>query len=63
MSEVLTPCLELFGGPTDILAELDKSVSKAMRVEIWQASTDKSFAKYRSNFAFSSVQVGLFKKG
>ena len=37
MSEVLAPCLELFGGPTDILAELDKGVSKAVRVEIRKA--------------------------
>src|ERR1019366_8775682 len=43
MPEVLAPRLELFRGLTDILAELDKCISKAVRVEVWQASLYKSF--------------------
>jgi len=34
MSEILTPCLELFRGLAGFLAEPDKGVSKAVRVEI-----------------------------
>ena len=34
VSEVLAPGLELFGRITDILAELNKRISKAVRVEI-----------------------------
>ena len=34
MSEVLAPRLELFGSPTDILPQLDKDISEAMRVEV-----------------------------
>ena len=49
MPEILAPRLELFGGLTDILTELDKGISEAMRVEIRQAGTDKGFAKYRTN--------------
>jgi hypothetical protein len=43
MSEVLAPRLELFGGLTDILAQLDKGISEAMRVKIWQAGVSLIF--------------------
>lgn len=46
MPEVLTPCLEIFRGLTDILTKMDKGISEAMRVEIWQASISKGLAKY-----------------
>ena len=49
MPEVLAPRLELFGGLADILAELNKGISKAMRVEIRQASAVEGFAKDRAN--------------
>ena len=49
MPEVLAPGLELIGGLTDILPELDKGISETMRIEIRQASSDKGFAKYCTN--------------
>jgi hypothetical protein len=49
MSKVLAPCLELFGRPADILAELDKGISKAVWVEIRQASPGEGAAEYRAN--------------
>ena len=49
MPQVLAPRLELFRGLADILAELDKGISEAVRVEIRQAGTGKGFAKDRPN--------------
>jgi hypothetical protein len=49
MPQILAPRLELFRGLANILAELDKGIPKAMRVEIWQAGIGKSFAKDCSN--------------
>jgi len=39
MSKVLAPGFELFRDFADFLAELDKGVSKAVRVKIWQSSS------------------------
>jgi len=42
MSQVLAPRLELFRRLADLLAELDKGISEAMGIEIWQAVTDRA---------------------
>lgn len=42
MPEILAPCFVFFGGLADFLAELNKGVSKAVRVEIWQASSGEN---------------------
>jgi hypothetical protein len=49
MAQVLAPRLELFGRLADILAELDQCVPKAVRIEIWQTSTNERFPKYLPN--------------
>ena len=65
MSEILAPRLELFWRLTDILAELDKCISEAVRVEIRQASLDEGFAEYRANRRCAApvppFQTGCFK--
>jgi len=42
MSEVLAPCLEVFRGLADFLAELGKGASKAVWIKIWQAGSGES---------------------
>lgn len=37
VSDVLTPCLELFGRRANLFAKLSKRVPEAMRVKVWQA--------------------------
>jgi hypothetical protein len=49
MSEVLAPGLELLGGFAYILAEPDKCISEAVRIEVRQSSTLEGFPEYRSN--------------
>jgi hypothetical protein len=51
MPEVLAPRLELFGGFADILAGVDKGISKAMRVKIRQAGAHKGFPMVESSRA------------
>ena len=46
MSEVLAPCLELFRRLAGFLAELNKGVSKAVRIEIWQICGSEGITKY-----------------
>ena len=60
MAEVLAPRFELFGGLANILTELDKGISKTVRVEIRQASTDEGIAEYRA-YGRSSAPVGALQ--
>jgi hypothetical protein len=62
MPEVLASRLELFGGLANILAELNKGVSKTARVEVRQASIDEGFAKYRA-YGRGSAPVIPFQSG
>jgi len=50
MANILAPCLELLWGQAGSLAEPDKRVSKAVRVEIGQTRTFKSITKNRTNW-------------
>lgn len=49
MPKVLAPRLKLFRSLADLLAKLDKGISKAVRVEIWQAGCCESLMKYCAN--------------
>jgi hypothetical protein len=53
MPQVLAPCLELFRSLADLLAELDKSISEAMRVELWEARVD--FWSSRSSLSIENL--------
>jgi hypothetical protein len=55
MSQVLAPRLELLWGLANLLAKLDKGISKAMGIKIRQARTYKGFPEDRPNGLCSSV--------
>jgi len=49
MTKVLTPGLEVIRGLANLLAELGKGVSEAVRVDVGQPGIGKGFQKYRAN--------------